>query len=163
MSVYGMDLRRKIVSALDQGRPVSSVARRFEVDEKAVRSYHRRAAADRLAPDQSGPKSPTKLTPADEERTRELRGELRARVAESMVCRTPRRMTTSARTSPQVIGTSGRGVVVLAAVFAGPQPHREAVEQGENLAAEGVGPNLRRHRQPTGSRAPHGDARRVRQ
>lgn len=71
MSVYGIDLRLKIVSALDQGHPVSSVSRRFEVDEKMVRSYRRRAAEDRLAPDRSGPKSPTKLMDDDLQLMRE--------------------------------------------------------------------------------------------
>ncbi|MEM6391309.1 MAG: hypothetical protein AAF797_00875 [Planctomycetota bacterium] len=37
MSVYGMDLRRKIVAALDRGETVTSVARRFEADQKTVR------------------------------------------------------------------------------------------------------------------------------
>jgi len=104
MSVYGMDLRRKIIAALAQGHPVSSVARRFEVDEKTVRSYRRRAAADRLAPDPTGPKSPTKLTPADEQclreqiaanpgiTLRELQGMLSVHVAESTICRALQRM-----------------------------------------------------------------------
>ena len=104
MSVYGMDLRRKIVTALEQGHPVASVARRFEVDQKTVRSYRRRAAEDRLAPDRCGPKHPTKLTDADLQTLRdqvaanpgvtlrELRGKLRVPVAESTVCRTLKKL-----------------------------------------------------------------------
>jgi len=99
MSVYGMGLRRKVVAALEQGHSVASVARRFDVDEKTVRSYRRRVATDRLAPDRCGPKGHTKLTD-DDLRTlerevaknpgvtlRELQGKLSVSVAESTVCR----------------------------------------------------------------------------
>ena len=44
MGLYGMDLRRKVVSALADGQTVASVARRFDVDEKTVRSYRRRSS-----------------------------------------------------------------------------------------------------------------------
>lgn len=99
MGVYGLDLRKKIVSALGRGETVASVARRFEVDPKTVRSYRRRAAEQRLAPDRSGPKRPTKLTDADlrmlEQEVaaepgvtlRELQGKLSVKVAESTVHR----------------------------------------------------------------------------
>lgn len=99
MSVYGMDLRRKVVAALEQGHTVASVARRFEIDEKTVRSYRRRAAEQRLEPDRGGPKGHTKLTDADlatlqalvaadpSITLRELQGKLSVRVAESTVCR----------------------------------------------------------------------------
>lgn len=95
MSVYGMDLRRKVVAALGKGHSVAAVARRFDVDEKTVRSYRRRAAWDRLAPDRGGPKGHRKLTD-DDLRTlerevakdpgvtlRQLRGKLSVPVAES--------------------------------------------------------------------------------
>ena len=39
MGVYGMDFRRKVLAALEQGHPVSSVADRFDIDQKTVRSY----------------------------------------------------------------------------------------------------------------------------
>ena len=104
MSVYGMDLRRKVVAALEQGHSVASVARRFDVDEKTVRSYRRRAAQDRLLPDRSGPKGPVKLTNADLRTLacevakhpgvtlRQLQGKLSVPVAESTVCRTLKRL-----------------------------------------------------------------------
>jgi len=65
MSVYGMSLRRKIVAALDKCQTVASVARRFDVDPKTVRSYRRRHAAGRLEPDRGGVRGHTKLTDAD--------------------------------------------------------------------------------------------------
>lgn len=111
MSVYGMDLRRKVVAALGQGHSVASVARRFDVDEKTVRSYRRRAAQDRLAPDRSGPKGSVKLTDQDLrtlEREvakdpgvtlRQLQGKLSVRVAESTVCRTLKRLGLSLKKS----------------------------------------------------------------
>ena len=111
MSVYGMDLRRKVVAALDQGHSVASVARRFEIDEKTVRSYRRRAAEQRLEPDRGGPKGPTKLTDADLSTLRalvradpgitlrELQGRLSVRVAESTVCRALKRLDLSFKKS----------------------------------------------------------------
>lgn len=104
MSVYGIDLRRKIVTALQKGDTVASVARRFCVDEKTVRSYRRRAAEGRLHPDRSGPKRHTKLTDADlqtlRERIkaqpditlRELQRVVSVRVAESTICRTLKKL-----------------------------------------------------------------------
>ena len=71
MSVYGMDLRRKIVSALGRGETVASVARRFEVDQSTVRSYRRRVQEGRLEPERCGPKRHTKLTEADLQTLRE--------------------------------------------------------------------------------------------
>ena len=112
MSVYGMDLRRKVVAALGQGHSVASVARRFEIDEKTVRSYRRRAAEHRLEPDLSRPRPPSKLTDADLATLRacvaadpgitlrELRGKLSVRVAESTVCRTLKRLDLSFKKSP---------------------------------------------------------------
>lgn len=99
MGVYGLDLRKKIVAALSRGETVASVARRFEVDEKTVRSYRRRHAGQRLAPDRSGPKGPTKLTDADLQTLRreveaepgitlrELQDKLNGKVAESTIHR----------------------------------------------------------------------------
>ena len=99
MGVYGLDLRRKIVAALGRGETVASVARRFEVDQKTVRSYRRRAAEQRLAPERSGPKRHTKLTDDDlatlrrevsarpDVTLRELQGKLSVHVAESTIHR----------------------------------------------------------------------------
>lgn len=99
MSVYGLDFRRKVVAALARGESVASVARRFEIDPKTVRSYRRRAAEDRLAPDPGGPRGFVKLTDADLQTLRDslatepgltllqLRARLSVRVSESTVCR----------------------------------------------------------------------------
>ncbi|MEM6553245.1 MAG: helix-turn-helix domain-containing protein [Planctomycetota bacterium] len=104
MSVYGMDLRRKIVAALGRGETVASVARRFEVDQKTVRSYRRRAAQGRLEPERGGHRGPTKLTEADLVTLgealagepgltlRELREKLSVPVALSTVSRTLQRL-----------------------------------------------------------------------
>lgn len=104
MSVYQMDLRRKVIAALEQGHPVASVARRFDIDEKTVRSYRRRARLGQLEPGRSGPKHPTKLTDADLQLLRdalaakpdltllELSRMLSTPVAQSTVHRTLRRM-----------------------------------------------------------------------
>jgi transposase len=111
MSVYGMDLRRKIVAALEQGQTVALVARRFDVDQKTVRSYRRRAAEDRLTPDRCGPKCHTKLTDVDLALMREqvaanpgvtlrqLQGMLSVSVAESTVCRALKKLNLSFKKS----------------------------------------------------------------
>ena len=111
MGLYGMDLRRKVVSALADGQTVASVARRFDVDEKTVRSYRRRASQGRLEPRRSGPKGPTKLTEADLRTLREqvaadpgvtlwqLQRKLSVPVAESTVCRALQRLGLSLKKS----------------------------------------------------------------
>ena len=111
MSVYGMTLRRRIVAALDSGQSVAATARRFSIDPKTVRSYRRRAAQGRLAPDPSGPRNPIKLTAQDLRmlreqvaaepgvRLRELRGKLSVDVAESTVCRTLKKLGLSLKKS----------------------------------------------------------------
>ena len=63
MSVYRMSLRKKIVAALGRGETVATVARRFEVDQKTVRSYRRRSAEGTLWPRPAGRRVPVKLTP----------------------------------------------------------------------------------------------------
>ena len=99
MSVYGMDLRRKIMAALGRGEAVASVARRLEVDQKTVRSYRRRAAEGTLEPRPAGRCGPVKLTAADLQTLRDelaaepgltlgqLRRKLSVEMAESTVCR----------------------------------------------------------------------------
>jgi len=58
MSGYGLDLRNRIVEAVNEGESKSSVARRFKVDESTVRRYVKRAKAGCLeAKKASGPKS----------------------------------------------------------------------------------------------------------
>lgn len=111
MSVYGMDFRRKVVAALDRGDRVSAVAKRFEIDEKTVRSYRRRAAEQSLAPKPSGPKDHTKLTPQDLQTLRreveadpsitlaELQPKLSVDVVESTISRALRKMNLSFKKS----------------------------------------------------------------
>lgn len=111
MGVYGMDFRRKVIAALEQGHPVSSVADRFDIDQKTVRSYRRRAAEGTLQPQRSGPRHPTKLTAADEQTLRQqikanpgitlraLAGVLSVPVAESTVHRALARLRISFKKS----------------------------------------------------------------
>lgn len=64
--MYSMDLRRRVVRALDDGQSIAAVARRFEVARPTVLDWKRRAAVGRLEPDKSGPKGPRKYTLADD-------------------------------------------------------------------------------------------------
>ena len=96
---YSMDLRRKVLAAIDRGETELSVAARFEVAPRTVRylKQRRRLTGDVLA-GKPGPKGHTKLT--DDLRTlerevaadpgvtlRELQGKLSVPVVESTVCR----------------------------------------------------------------------------
>ena len=111
MSVYDLDLRRKVIAVLEQGESVSDVARRFDLDPKTVRSYRRRAASGRLEADKTGPQKPTKLTESDLQLMRqqvaanpgitllELRDMLSVRVAESTVHRALKKMNISFKKS----------------------------------------------------------------
>ncbi|MEM6552019.1 MAG: hypothetical protein AAF750_07820, partial [Planctomycetota bacterium] len=82
-----------------RGESQASVARRFELGERTVRRFKRRRDRDELAPHKTGPRSPTKLTPADNQLMREqvartpgitalqLRPMLSVEVAECTICR----------------------------------------------------------------------------
>jgi transposase len=72
MKPYSMDLRRKVLAALDRGESARSVARRFEMHDETVRIFRDRREAGRLEPDKPGPKGPAKLTLADHAKLREL-------------------------------------------------------------------------------------------
>ncbi|BCM88447.1 hypothetical protein IAD21_00278 [Abditibacteriota bacterium] len=50
MPGYSMDLRERIVAALEAGERVVSVAARFEVGERTVRAYRQLAREGQLAP-----------------------------------------------------------------------------------------------------------------
>ncbi len=50
MNAYSLDMRERIVAALDSGERVVSVAERFGVGERTVRTYRQRARAGQLAP-----------------------------------------------------------------------------------------------------------------
>ena len=97
MSVYSMDLRRKVVAA---DGTLAEVGRRFGVDPRTVRSWRRRQAGGELEPRCGGnPGTLRVLTPGQVEAMarivderpgitlRELIEELGLRVAESTVCR----------------------------------------------------------------------------
>lgn len=58
MSVYGVDLRERIVGAVEQGESKSAVARRFKVARSTVIDYMKRHEAGNLAAKKHpGPKS----------------------------------------------------------------------------------------------------------
>lgn len=96
---YSIDFRLKVVTALDRGETQASVAERFEISERTVRRFKARHEAGRLTADKTGPRSPMKLTPEDDQLMREqvalrpgvtaneLRAMLSVEVAECTVCR----------------------------------------------------------------------------
>lgn len=96
---YSMDFRLKVVKALARGESQASVARRFEISERTVRRFKVRHEAGRLAAGKTGPKSPMKIMPEDDQLMREqvalrpgitaneLRAMLSVEVAECTVCR----------------------------------------------------------------------------
>ena len=61
-----MDLRERVVAAMQAGASVTNVARRFDVSRPAVRDWQNRAQYGELTPGVPGPKRPTKLTEADD-------------------------------------------------------------------------------------------------
>lgn len=100
MSVYSIDLRRKVMAALAHGGSLPATAQRFDVHPTTVRRWRRQAAAGQLEPRRGGaPPTPTKLTPQDllllERQVqarpgvtlRELAGMVSVAVAESTICR----------------------------------------------------------------------------
>ena len=66
MSAYSMDLRRKVVNAIERGEPLTRVAARFEISTKTASRWRSRQAQGRLVPDRSGPKGGIKLKPEDD-------------------------------------------------------------------------------------------------
>lgn len=96
---YSMDLRERVVAAVNGGDAIAAVARRFNVSRPTVRDWRDRAARDGLAPGVPGPKGPIKLTAADDRVMREavaarpgitaleLRPLLSVQVAECTICR----------------------------------------------------------------------------
>jgi len=100
-----VQIRAKILAAIDRGESIASVARRFEVTQQGVHLL-RRTVNQRgtLEPDKTGPKGHVKLTHADLQLMREqvaanpgvtllqLRAMLSVQVAESTVCRALKKM-----------------------------------------------------------------------
>jgi transposase len=64
---YSMDLRKRVVAALNRGESASAVARQFEVGRSTAREWQQRAETGQLKPDKPGPTCPRKLTPADDQ------------------------------------------------------------------------------------------------
>lgn len=65
---YSMDLRLKVLTAVDRGESEASVARRFEIGERTVRRFKRlRRESGSVAPRKTGPRKPTKITEADDQ------------------------------------------------------------------------------------------------
>ena len=93
---YSVDLRERVVDALNSGESISVVSRRFCVSRAAARDWLKR---DVLTPGKPGPTSPTKITPEDDRLMRDevarnpgvtanqLRAMLSVEVAECTVCR----------------------------------------------------------------------------
>ena len=96
---YSMDLRERVVAAVNNGEAIAVVARRFSVARPTVRDWRDRAACDALTPGVPGAKGPVKLTPADDRVMREavatrpgitalqLQPLLSVSVVESTICR----------------------------------------------------------------------------
>lgn len=108
---YSMDLRERVVAALEAGEPIAVVGRRFGVARPTVRDWWRRYQRGALSPQTPGPKGPVKLTAADEALMREMlrqRPGITARqlmehlsvdVVESTVCRAIKRLGLSLKKS----------------------------------------------------------------
>jgi len=63
---YGMDLRRRVVAAVNAGASMNSVAERFMVTQPTVSDWCKRDREGRLEPDKPGPTGPRALTEADD-------------------------------------------------------------------------------------------------
>jgi len=108
---HSMDLRLRVLQALDDGQSLAGIARRFTVARATVRDWRDRRAADRLEPGVPGPKDHVKLTEADLQRMREevakepgiaskqLIPLLSVPVVESTVCRALKKMNLSLKKS----------------------------------------------------------------
>lgn len=68
---YSMDLRKRVVAALESDESVARVAKRFSVARSTARAWQERAVAGRLQADKPGPIQPRKITPADDQIMRE--------------------------------------------------------------------------------------------
>ena len=68
---YSMDLRLRVVAALDAGESMWSVSNRFAVAHPTVRDWRDRACERRLEPGKPGPTGPRVLTEADDQIMRE--------------------------------------------------------------------------------------------
>lgn len=100
-----VQVRTKVLAALERGESAVSIARRLEIGERSVyRLQERHKAGLPIQPGKPGAKGPTKLTPADERLLREeverrpgvtakqMIPLLSVKVVESTVCRAWGRM-----------------------------------------------------------------------
>lgn len=107
-----VQVRRKVLAALDRGESAASIAQRFEIGERSVYRLQQRAREGQpVEPQVTGPRGPTKLTPADQRLLREAvetnRGvtarqmvpRLSVEVAESTICRAWKKMGLSLKKS----------------------------------------------------------------
>jgi len=107
-----VEMRRRMLAAVERGESIASVARRFEVSERGLHKLIRRCRErGTLEPAKPGPKGPTKLTPADDAKMLEMierdpgvtlnaiRAQLSVGVAESTVCRRLKRLGVSLKKS----------------------------------------------------------------
>ncbi len=112
MMAHSMDLRLRVLWALDDAQSIARVARRFVVARSTVRDWRDRRAADRLEPGVPGPKDHVKLTDADVQLMRDQIDQqpgitakqliplLSVTVVESTVCRALKKMGLSLKKSP---------------------------------------------------------------
>ena len=96
---YGMDLRRRVVAAVEAGESMNAVAKRFMITPPTVRDWRDRAEEGRLEPDKPGPTGPRVLTEADDQlmgeqiaarpgiTAKQLMAMISVDVVESTVCR----------------------------------------------------------------------------
>ena len=96
---YSMDLRERVVAAMNHEESIMAVARRFCISRPTVRAWRDRAGRGVLEPGRPGPKGPMKLTEADDQLMRrrvsarpgmtvkQLMPLLSVNVVESTVCR----------------------------------------------------------------------------
>lgn len=107
-----IQIRQKVLAALERGESNISIARRLEIGERTVRRIReRRDAGLPIEPSKTGPKGHVKLTDADLALMREqiaanpgitliqLRDMLSVDVAESTVCRALQKMKLSLKKS----------------------------------------------------------------
>jgi len=108
-----IEMRKKMLAAVERGEPVRRVARRFEVTERGLHKLMKRVRErGSLEPAKPGPKGPTKLTPADDAKMLEMierdpgvtlnaiRAQLSVEVAESTVCRRLKKLGVSLKKNP---------------------------------------------------------------
>lgn len=101
---YSMDLRERVVAAVEAGEAIAVVARRFDVARPTVRDWRDRARRGELTAGVPGPKGPVKLTDDDDRLMRERVAQrpgitamqliplLSVAVAECTVCRRLKRL-----------------------------------------------------------------------